>query len=433
MRPSVLILTPDAEIGKWIEQALDAPRSITALVATSADSALQLVQRQMFDLLILDTDLDGISLGELVATLRRRLPDLSVSILPPEKEGTALPLLGFTPDGYLTRPPNPQEILEQVRELTSLPSAENQELDEALVELFSEIPPPDPLTAGATTSQPPQAVIQVSTAPTWARDPGVAAKVLEYLHMKTGALGSFVILSGKSYWYTQQLTIEDRQDVESWSQDMFLENISENSGDSSETIGFVQLPSSSQDCQVFLTPLETGNLLGLVFGSEVPFRKVRSQVTQLVRTLIESRKVNQLNKPVSIHMAPPQSFSVVLTPRQAHQKLTGKISASISEWIQQIAASLGWQIVHLAVRPDHVLWISTVPAQTSLENQVSIVRQYTSLRLKQIFPESMMDNPEGDFWASDMLIRDSIQPPAAQELRLYLQGIRRQPKSENNA
>ncbi len=399
------------------------------MVVNAANDALQLVQHQTFDLLILDTDLDGILLGELVAALRRRLPELRVSILPPGKANTTLPLLGFTPDGYLTRPLNALEVLEQARDLSSMLAGESQELDEALFELFSEIPPPDPIIEVTARSQQTRAESRIPAVSAWTRDPDVLVKVLEYLQMKTGALGAFVRHAGSSSWYTDRLSREDRQDVESWSQETYLQSVPNDPTGHGETVGFVQLPSSNQDCQVFLAPFEDNGLLGLVFGADVPFRKVRSQVTQLVRTLIESRKIPQ-RIPASNPMGSPRSFSVVLAPRQARQKLTGKISASMSEWIQQIAASLGWQIVHLAVRPDHVLWISTVPAQTSPENQVSIVRQYTSMRMKQVFPESMTDNPAGDFWASESLIRDSIQPPAAHELRQYLQGIRKQTKAE---
>ncbi len=423
MSPSVLILTPDPELGKWFEEVLGAPGNFTIAVAAAADLALQFAQQQVFDLLILDTGLDGIPLGELVAALRHRLPELRVSILPPEKENATLPLLGFTPDGYLTRPLNALEALEQARDLTSQPSADNQVLDEVLVELFSEIPPPDPLAAVAPLPQAP-ARVEAPAASAWTNDPEVIAKVLAYLRMKTGALGAFILVAGRSSWHSDSLSTADRGDIDGWSRETFLDNSLDDPAVPGEMVGFVQLPSSNQDCQVFLAPLEKDNLLGLVFGADVPFRKVRSQVAQLVRTLIESRKASSPQKTASSPPGPPRSLSVVLAPRQQHQKLTGKISASISEWIRQIAASLGWQIVHLAVRPDHVLWISSAPAQTLPENQVSIVRQYTSMRMKQVFPEAMKDNPAGDFWAPESLIRDSAQPPAAQELRQYLQGLR---------
>jgi REP element-mobilizing transposase RayT len=414
-----------------MEQALNALDDIKVVVAPGADAALQLVQRQAFDVLILDTDLGGISFGDLVTSLRRRLPELHVSILPPGKENTALPLLGFTPDGYLTRPLNALEVLEQIKDLSSNLVDQSQELDSDLVKLFSEIPPPDPITTEEAQLQPAEPKSHIPAASAWTRDPDTIAKVLAYLHMKTGAMGSFVILAGRSSWYTKSLSTEDRQDIEGWSQETFAGNPPEGSAGPGETVGFVQLQSSNQDCQVFVAPLDKVSLFGLVFGADVPFRKVRSQVTQLVRTLIESRKAPQSYKPGVAVANPPKSFTVVLVPRQAHQKLTGKISASISEWIQQIAASLGWQIEHLAVRPDHVLWVSTVPAQTLPENQVSLVCQYTSMRMNQVFPEVMKDNPAGDFWISEPFIRASIQPPAPQELRHYIQGIRRQSKPEN--
>jgi REP element-mobilizing transposase RayT len=409
-----------------MEKALDAPESFSAVLATTTESALQHAQNQKFSLLILDTDLGGVSFGDLVADLRQTSPELCVSILPPGRENVALPLLGFTPDGYLPRPINAQEVLEQARELSNSPIAPIQELDEALVELFSEIPPPDPSIADSAWPKQAEADRQISATSTWTNDPDVVEKVLAYLQMKTGALGSFILLAGESSWFTENLSTEDRQDVESWAQETTLSNPPEDSAGANEMVGFVQLPSSSQDCQVFITPLEKDSLMGLVFGPDVPFRKVRSQVTQLVRTLIESRRITPRRNPASSPSDPPRSFSAVLVPRQASQKLTGKISASISEWIRQISASFGWQIEHLAVRPDHVLWIAAAPSQATPESQVTIVRQYTSMRMKQVFPDLMRGNPAGDFWASEPFIRATNQPPAPQELRLYIQGIRGQ-------
>ncbi len=77
-------------------------------------------------------------------------PGVRWLVLPPEDEDKFLPLLGFLPDGYLSRPFDPSELIEQLEEFFHTP-VDPQDTPELAARTLFEVPPPDPVGQAANS------------------------------------------------------------------------------------------------------------------------------------------------------------------------------------------------------------------------------------------------------------------------------------------
>jgi REP element-mobilizing transposase RayT len=103
-------------------------------------------------------------------------------------------------------------------------------------------------------------------------------------------------------------------------------------------------------------------------------------------------------------------YACLLIPRFDHHYLTGALAERLPEWMQQICVAFGWRLEHLAIRPDYLQWVASVPPAVSPGHVMRIVRQHTSDHLFVEFPRYHKENPSGDFWAPGYLIMGGSQP-----------------------
>ncbi len=118
-------------------------------------------------------------------------------------------------------------------------------------------------------------------------------------------------------------------------------------------------------------------------------------------------------------------YACVLIPRLPTHYLTGDLTARLSEWVGQLCIAFAWRLEYIAVRPDHLHWIVSVPPDTSPSYLMRILRQHTSQRIFAEFPRLAQENPSGDFWAPGYLIMGSAQPAPPQLIRDFIRQTRR--------
>ena len=118
-------------------------------------------------------------------------------------------------------------------------------------------------------------------------------------------------------------------------------------------------------------------------------------------------------------------YACVLIPRLPTHYLTGDLAARLSEWVGQLCIAFAWRLEYIAIRPDHVHWIVSVPPDTSPSYLMRILRQHTSQRIFADFPRLAGENPSGDFWAPGYLIMGSAQPAPPQLIRDFIRQTRR--------
>ncbi|MBM3125079.1 MAG: IS200/IS605 family transposase [Chloroflexi bacterium] len=118
------------------------------------------------------------------------------------------------------------------------------------------------------------------------------------------------------------------------------------------------------------------------------------------------------------------TYACMLVPRFSSHFLTGDLSDTINEWLPNICIAFGWRLEFLAIRPEYLQWVVNVPPNTSPGYLMRIMRQQTSEKIYQEYPQYKKENPSGDFWAPGYLIMNGSQPHPQQLVRDYIQRIR---------
>ncbi len=119
------------------------------------------------------------------------------------------------------------------------------------------------------------------------------------------------------------------------------------------------------------------------------------------------------------------TYACLLVPRFGKHHLTGDLSENLSLWMSEICVAFGWRLEHLAVRPEYLQWVVNVPPATSPGYLMRIIREQTSERIFETFPQRKKENPSGDFWAPGYLIMGGSQPHPSQLVEDYIKRTRK--------
>ncbi len=118
------------------------------------------------------------------------------------------------------------------------------------------------------------------------------------------------------------------------------------------------------------------------------------------------------------------SYACLLLPRFSSHYLVGDLADRLSEWVPNLCIAFGWRLEFIAVRPEYLQWIVSVPPNTSPGYLMRIMRQQTSERIFAEFPRLKKENPSGDFWAPGYLIMGGNQPHPPQLIKDYIRQTR---------
>jgi putative transposase len=138
--------------------------------------------------------------------------------------------------------------------------------------------------------------------------------------------------------------------------------------------------------------------------------------------------LNQALTPAELRPVTPAVHSLyyvcLMVPRLPQHLLVGALSRQLNGAFNQLCLAYGWRLEYIAVRPDYLLWIVNLSPLTSPNYLMRILRQKTSDRIFESFPDLMKDNPSGDFWAPGYLIMSGSQPPSIQIIRDFIHKTR---------
>lgn len=118
-------------------------------------------------------------------------------------------------------------------------------------------------------------------------------------------------------------------------------------------------------------------------------------------------------------------YTCILVPELTEFTLNNKIANRIKEWLPRLSRVFGWQFVNVLVQPTYLQWTVRVPSGTSQGSIVRKVRQQTSLRIFEEFPELKELSLSGNFWAKGYLVVSGGNPPPAEFLDDFIQKNRR--------
>ena len=118
------------------------------------------------------------------------------------------------------------------------------------------------------------------------------------------------------------------------------------------------------------------------------------------------------------------NYACLLVPRFTSHFMTGDLADRLGEWFPVICIAFGWRLEFMAVRPDYLQWVVSVPPNTSPGYLMRIMRQQTSEKIYAEFPRIKKENPSGDFWAPGYLIMGGSQPHPQQLVKDYIKQTR---------
>ena len=118
------------------------------------------------------------------------------------------------------------------------------------------------------------------------------------------------------------------------------------------------------------------------------------------------------------------NYACLLVPRFTSHYLTGDLAERLGEWFPNICIAFGWRLEFMAIRPEYMQWVISVPPNTSPGYLMRIMRQQTSEKIFAEFPRLQRENPSGDFWAPGYLIMGGSQPHPQQLVKDYIKQTR---------
>lgn len=118
------------------------------------------------------------------------------------------------------------------------------------------------------------------------------------------------------------------------------------------------------------------------------------------------------------------NYACLLVPRFSSHYMTGDLAEGLGEWFPNICVAFGWRLEFMAVRPEYLQWVVSVPPNTSPGYLMRIMRQQTSEKIFAEFPRLQRENPSGDFWAPGYLIMGGSQPHPQQLVKDYIKQTR---------
>jgi REP element-mobilizing transposase RayT/CheY-like chemotaxis protein len=118
------------------------------------------------------------------------------------------------------------------------------------------------------------------------------------------------------------------------------------------------------------------------------------------------------------------NYACLLVPRFSAHYLTGDLADRLGDWVPHICIAFGWRLEFMAVRPEYMQWVVSVPPNISPGYLMRIMRQQTSEKIFSDFQRLKRENPSGDFWAPGYLIMGGNQPHPQQLVKDYIQQTR---------
>lgn len=98
------------------------------------------------------------------------------------------------------------------------------------------------------------------------------------------------------------------------------------------------------------------------------------------------------------------TVSFYLVPRKEDDFILGELSHNLRSWLADICHHYTWQLDFLAVRPNYVRWTLRDFPDILTQEMLQIIRQETSQRVFEQFPQLQRGAQYADYWASGFLM-----------------------------
>jgi DNA-binding NarL/FixJ family response regulator len=244
MQTTLLVLTPQASFGELIRQTLEETgRYRVEVVYQAAEGVTRCRRPGAYRLIIVDGDLPGAPLDQLIAGLRAAQPDARLALIPPENPADPQAVQALAVDGALSKP-------------FYLPA-----LAATVDRLIAGQAPGDPVDTGAGRL----------VGSNWPDDPDSRREELARVMAAAGALGALLILHG-------DLAAETGCASGAWSVET-LAALCANPGKTAdaELILFRPGPDGAETVLVYAIDRREAGVLALIYPPEVTYSQARAR------------------------------------------------------------------------------------------------------------------------------------------------------------
>lgn len=282
MATLVLIASPTIAFGELIRLTLEGEGKFHATRVSTGCEALTQCQATPYELAILDADLSDLPLPDLFAAVQKLRPGIRLIVVPPNSDPKSPVVSGLPVHGYLNKPFYLPDLISIVtralqpveQPAETLPVGGVTEVPTRPVALKS----PGPAIDGSSPNRPASKPAVLAT-PEWLQDVTRAAQHLTRLSLETAAQAAMIIRDGKLWAYAGQLSQPASQELAQtvaryWGR-----------GNGRDLARFIHLDSTDGDYMLYATAVSKDLFLAMVFDTEIPFSKIRSQASHLARSL----------------------------------------------------------------------------------------------------------------------------------------------------
>lgn len=432
MTKQAIILTPSKGFGEMVRQLLADADGLQPQLLSSPAQALAAAASGV-DLLVLDTDFADMDIAAYLQQLRQIAPDFKLILILTEDTPT---------DGW--EHVGAQAVLSQPFYLPDLAAA----LEGLYGPLHAAEAAPKAQYGGVPVAAPqPEAAIHA--APAWLADTKLSAQHLAQLSLESASQAALITRGTEVWAYAGELPRSAAEE---------LAAAVSNGGDASADLArFVRLEATQADYMLYATPIGSDHKLALVFDTQVPFSKMRSQVDRMAAAMAVASEASMAEVAVPaaqaasrsqqaaapVTPAPPSpsqpepapaqprvrwlpaaqaaaggsallSYAYVLAPRLPEHRLEGDLAEKLAAWLPQLCVAFAWRLEHLSLQPGFVQWMVSLPAETAPESVVHTLDSHLSERIFDEFPRLKRDNPSGQFFAPGFLVMNGGLPTDVQ-------------------
>lgn len=267
----VLIITPNAGFGELISQILTESGQHALSLSTNRKDALKKAKAENPAMVILETELNGNHVDELVDTFRQQNPDLLLILITPEGSSAEPILKKLSPDGVLTKPVYLPDLVSTVAKV--IDSSTLEDLDRAAPRKVAPQPDPKPSPAPAAREE------DTQPAPEWLNDVNLAAQHLTRLSLESASQATMIARGDQIWAYAGELSRPAAEEL-ARNVAVHFEN-----GGGSDLARFIRLEETGGEYMLYATGLGGEFVLATVFDAEMPFSKIRMQASNLAIAL----------------------------------------------------------------------------------------------------------------------------------------------------
>lgn len=425
MAHNAIILTPNRGFGEMVRQLLADAAALHAQWLATPQRALQALAG--VELLVLDADFPALDVAKFIQQVRQTHPTTKLILILADD----MPAEGWPVDALISQP-------------FYLP-----DLAAALERLYG---PLQPAAAGAAraAAAPPTVA---HTAPAWLADTKLSAQHLAQLSLESASQAALITRGAEVWAYAGELPQAAAQE---------LAAAISSAGDAGADLArFVRLEATQADYMLYATSLGREYTLALVFDTQVPFSKMRSQVEKLAAAMASASEASLVAAvpqarprngeptaaalpPLAYDVAPAPNaatqavyasepsvrhgavavthggsalqYAYVLLPRLPEHRLEGDLAEKLAAWLPQLCLAFAWRLEHLNIQPGFLQWMVSLPAETAPERVVHSLDQHLSQRIFEEFARMQRENPSGEFFAPGFLVVNGGLPSDAQVL-----------------